>query len=56
MKTIISSVALTLLALTGSSLAQGASFAYPLNGDTLTAGSNVTIRIDRPVSMRSSTL
>lgn len=53
MKTIISSVALALLTLAGSSLAQGASFAYPLDGDTLIAGSSVTIRIDRPVSMRS---
>ncbi|KAJ3755948.1 hypothetical protein FB446DRAFT_703022 [Lentinula raphanica] len=38
----------TLLALAGSSLAQGANFAYPLDGDTLVAGSNISIRIDRP--------
>ncbi|KAE9407960.1 hypothetical protein BT96DRAFT_971011 [Gymnopus androsaceus JB14] len=46
MKTITSS-ALALLALAGSSLAQGASFAYPLEGDTLVAGQSVDVRIDR---------
>jgi hypothetical protein len=48
MKTTVFSAALALFSLAGSSFAQGASFAYPTNGDTLVAGSNVTVRIDRP--------
>ncbi|KAJ4490198.1 hypothetical protein J3R30DRAFT_46740 [Lentinula aciculospora] len=48
MKNIVSCTILALLALTGSSLAQEAHFAYPLHGDTLVAGSNISIRIDRP--------
>ncbi|KIK68549.1 hypothetical protein GYMLUDRAFT_35999 [Collybiopsis luxurians FD-317 M1] len=42
------STPLALLALAGSSLAQHALFAYPQDGDTLIAGSNISIRIDRP--------
>ncbi|KAJ4000179.1 hypothetical protein F5050DRAFT_666843 [Lentinula boryana] len=39
---------LALFALVGSSVAQGAQFAYPQDGDTLVAGSNISIKIDRP--------
>ncbi|KAE9408008.1 hypothetical protein BT96DRAFT_933026 [Gymnopus androsaceus JB14] len=44
---IFSLAAFSFLALAGSSLAQGAYFAYPQNGATIVAG-NITIKIDRP--------
>ncbi|KAF9078783.1 hypothetical protein BDP27DRAFT_1310169 [Rhodocollybia butyracea] len=53
MKNIIS---LTLiLTLAGSAFAQGASFAYPQDGDTLVAGSSIDIRIDRPTPSAPTT-
>lgn len=52
---IFSLAAFSFLALAGSSLAQGAYFAYPQNGATLVVG-NITIRIDRPVSVHSTYL
>ncbi|KAF5389560.1 hypothetical protein D9757_004147 [Collybiopsis confluens] len=46
MATAVAATALS--ALTPCSSAQGASFAYPQNRATIAAGSNLTVRIDRP--------
>ncbi|KAF8830454.1 hypothetical protein HHX47_DHR2001169 [Lentinula edodes] len=44
----MSCTVLALLVLTCTSVAQKALFAYPQDGDTLVAGSNISIRVDRP--------
>ncbi|KAJ8515600.1 hypothetical protein ONZ45_g7019 [Pleurotus djamor] len=39
----------------GTALAQSALIGYPLPGDTISAGSNITIEVDRPNSLTGST-